>query len=63
MWNMTIGQIFLYHNKGIDIKNGSNQATIDLDSENLEELKKIKAQMREEAKNKYGDIDGNTEFR
>lgn len=53
LWNMTIGQIVLYHNKGMNIKNNVDEKE-EISEEKLNELKKI----REEMKSRYGDIDG-----
>ena len=52
LWKMSIGQILLYHNKGINIKNGVNEDTPGLVNKSIEELKK----MREEYKQLYGYI-------
>lgn len=55
LWEMTIGQIFMYYQNAIDIKMGKESKS-ELTPENISELKKIREQMREEAKRKYGDI-------
>lgn len=55
LWEMTIGQIIFYYNKGISIKNGEKD-NVELDGDNLEELKKIREQMREDYRKQYGDV-------
>lgn len=58
LWNMTLGQIILYHNKGIQIQSGIKESECELDKENISELKKITEQMKlEEMKRKYGEIE------
>jgi hypothetical protein len=66
LWNMTIGQIVMYLNKGIEIKLGINNDKSNLSKDNLDELKKIRDEMKaeenkssqiEEMKRKYGEIE------
>jgi hypothetical protein len=70
LWEMTIGQIIMYHNRGISIKNGTDKNTNSgLNGKTLDELRKMRddsrAQIelerremtRKELSNKYGDID------
>ena len=69
LWNMTIGQIFLYHNKAIQIKNGVNESAPGLANKSASELKQIKKQIqemkelerqtviKEEMRKKYGAVD------
>jgi hypothetical protein len=52
LWEMTIGQIFMYHNKGIDIKNGKKVEAPGFNEKTVEELKML----RDEYKKQYGDI-------
>ncbi len=52
LWNMTIGQIFLYYQNAMDIKNGKESKT-ELTPENISELKAI----RDSMKQNYGDIE------
>jgi len=47
LWNMTIGQIVMYLNKGIEIKYGT-KSDDGLSKGKINELKKIRDQMREE---------------
>jgi signal transduction histidine kinase len=69
LWNMTIGQIVMYHNHAMDIKNGTKPKT--LANKSASELKKMrddilkdvadvetKARKVEEMRQKYGAIDG-----
>jgi hypothetical protein len=55
LWEMTIGQIFLYYQYATDIKCGKESKTEPTPND-ISELKKIRDQMREDAKKKYGDI-------
>jgi hypothetical protein len=54
LWEMTIGQIILYLNKGIRIQNGEGKEEPGLANKSVEELRAI----RDEYRRKYGDIDG-----
>lgn len=72
LWEMTIGQIILYHNRGIDIKYGTGGSGEEKESGlagmSLEELRKFRAETlppeqlaaedasRAELRRKYGDI-------
>ena len=68
LWEMTIGQIFMYNNKGIELKYGiaEPKKTDSLLDKSVEELRKMrddfKAQnedpLKSELRAKYGDIDG-----
>jgi hypothetical protein len=53
LWEMTIGQIILYLNKGIKIQNGEKEESPGLVDKSADELRAI----RDEYKRKYGDID------
>jgi hypothetical protein len=53
LWEMTIGQIILYLNKGIKIQNGEKEESPGLVEKSADELRAI----RDEYKRKYGDID------
>ena len=69
LWNMTIGQILLYNNKGYDIRNGVDEKKEGLANKSAEELRKLRDNIyaqnelarREQLKNdlskKYGDIE------
>lgn len=53
LWNMTIGQIMLYHNLGIEMKYPSPDKEKDsLKDRSYDEVKAI----REDLRNKYGAI-------
>jgi hypothetical protein len=52
LWNMTIGQIFLYYQNAKDIKSGKTTKS-EISKSDIEELKKI----RESMKQQYGDIE------
>jgi signal transduction histidine kinase len=66
LWNMTIGQIIMYHNKAMDIKNGTKSSSYK--SKSAGELKKIrdnilsgveeaeKERQAQEMRRKYGDV-------
>lgn len=54
LWEMTIGQIILYLNKGIKIQNGEKEEAPGLANKSVDELRAI----RDEYRRKYGDIDG-----
>ena len=41
LWNMTIGQIVMYHNKAMDIKNGKDRKS-SLVNKSASELRKIR---------------------
>jgi len=41
LWNMTIGQIVMYHNKGMDMKNGKSGKP-NLAEKSASELRKIR---------------------
>ena len=71
LWNMTIGQIILYHNKGNEIKNGVNTSggllnksvkelkEMAMEAKKYDEQEKIKQQKEAERnllKQKYGAI-------
>lgn len=69
LWNMTIGQIILYHNKGIAIKNGDTGEGSNgpgLVNKPVEELRKMRDDARaqfeaedilkKQMAEKYGDI-------
>lgn len=70
LWKMSIGQIILYHNKGMEIKYPSSgkDAAPGLVEKNVDELRKIRDEMkkqsesttktREELEAQYGAIDG-----
>jgi hypothetical protein len=53
LWEMTIGQIILYLNKGIKIQNGEKEEPHGLVEKSADKLRAI----RDEYKRKYGDID------
>jgi hypothetical protein len=68
LWNMTIGQIVMYHNRAMDIKNGT-RAKPTLANKSAAELRKMrddmmkdvadvenKARQAEEMKRKYGAV-------
>ena len=61
LWNMTIGQIVMYHNKAMDIKNGKGEKGAFADK-SATELKKIRDDIlnnvneAEEMKRKSGGI-------
>jgi len=68
LWNMTIGQIVMYHNKAMDIKNGK-EGKSKLANKSASELKKIRddildgvneaekeKQQAEDMRHKYGSI-------
>jgi hypothetical protein len=62
LWEMTIGQIILYFNKGMEIKYPSTEKD-DRVMANISDLKKIRDEMkaektREELEAQYGAIDG-----
>jgi hypothetical protein len=52
LWEMTIGQIIMYNNKGYNIKNNIVEKE-EISDKKLQELKKIK----EDMKRQYGDIE------
>ena len=55
LWEMSLGQVILYHNVGVDIKNGTiKKGPKKLADRSPEELIKI----RDELRQKYGAIDG-----
>ena len=55
LWEMSLGQLVMYHNIAIDIKNGTvKKGPKKLSERSPEELKRI----REELRQKYGAIDG-----
>lgn len=63
LWEMTIGQIILYHNKGCEMKYGTGETKSEgpsLLNYNTDELRKLRDESREqikaEMKAKYGDI-------
>jgi hypothetical protein len=57
LWNMTIGQIYMYIGKATQIKGGEKESTA-IDSDDITELKKIREQMKqEELKKQYGNIE------
>lgn len=61
-WEMTIGQIILYFNKGMEIKYPSSEKDNRVMA-NVDDLQKIVSEMkaeitREELKAQYGAIDG-----
>jgi hypothetical protein len=68
LWEMTIGQIILYHNKGMKIKSGEEDKSEGLANKSTEELRKMidnhKAQVEldnrlikeKELSEKFGDI-------
>ena len=45
LWNMTIGQIVLYYNKAIKIKNGVQEKAPGLVEKSASELRKLKEQI------------------
>jgi len=65
LWEMTIGQIIMYHNKAMDIKNGKKPASV-LASKSADELRSMRDQIMNDAaaaekelmRQKYGAIDG-----
>ena len=68
LWEMTIGQIVLYHNLAIKIKNGDNSdESTSLVNMDVNELRRMRDEAREqfnkeaelhkELEKKYGDID------
>lgn len=68
LWNMTIGQIILYHNKGLEIKNGVSEKVPGLLEKSAKELREMRDQakqlaekekneaLKEQYKLKYGAI-------
>jgi hypothetical protein len=52
LWEMTIGQIIMYNNKGCNIKNNITEKE-EISDKKLQELKKIKEDMKQQ----YGDIE------
>lgn len=66
LWEMTIGQIIMYHNKAMDIKNGVNEKSSGLLQYSAEELRKMRddaksqadelAKAEKEMARKFGDI-------
>ena len=69
LWNMTIGQIIMYHNRGIELHwpGSTTNSTAGLTNKSASELRKIRDEVlkqanmplppsREELKQKYGDI-------
>jgi hypothetical protein len=65
LWEMTIGQIILYHNRGIEMKYGeaekpSGPGLVDKSESELRELRdEARRQFEHDAlAAKYGDIDG-----
>ena len=70
LWNMTIGQIIMYNNKGIKIRNGDEDKPKGLTNLSTQELRKMrddaKAQIElenrlvkeKELSEKFGDING-----
>ena len=70
LWNMTIGQIIMYNNKGIKIRNGDEDKPKGLTNLSTQELRKMrddaKAQIElenrlakeKELSEKFGDIHG-----
>jgi hypothetical protein len=52
LWEMTIGQIIMYNNKGYNIKNNIVEKE-EISDKKLQELKKIKEDMKQQ----YGDIE------
>jgi hypothetical protein len=63
LWEMTIGQIILYHNKGMEIKypDPNKKSGPSLLNYSADELRKIRdeimpRQTKEELQAKYGDI-------
>jgi hypothetical protein len=72
LWDMTLGQIVLYRNKAIQIKNGANESAPGLVNKSASELRKLREDMKEQIrlaenptsnpdkellKAKYGDIE------
>jgi len=63
LWNMTIGQIILYHNLGIEMKFGAPGKKPGLLDKSAGELRAMRDAARaeaerEEMRRKYGAIDG-----
>jgi hypothetical protein len=68
LWNMTIGQIFLYRNNGIKIQNRINEKAPGLLDKSPKELRKLKEELKEmqelerqttlkqQMQQKYGDV-------
>jgi hypothetical protein len=64
LWNMTIGQIIFYHNKGIEIKNGIvSKDGPSLLNKSADELRKMRDEYKKQIEiehkalaEKYGDI-------
>jgi hypothetical protein len=46
LWNMSIGQIIFYHNKGIKIKNGEDSKAPGLMNKSFKEVKAFKEEMK-----------------
>ena len=56
LWHMTIGQVFMLHNRGVELKYPSQNNGIDADA--VAEAQAEFAEMRERWPELYGDIDG-----
>ena len=48
LWDMTLGQIVLYRNKAIQIKNGANESAPGLVNKSASELRKLREDMKEQ---------------
>ena len=55
LWNMSIGQIIMYHNLGIEMKYGKREKPRKASEMTHAELKAVRSEIRR----KYGDIGGN----
>ena len=55
LWEITIGQIILYHNKGIEMKYGKSENTPGLADKSYNELKEIRDQAKELAEKEKSD--------
>lgn len=65
LWHMTLGQVFLLHNRGVEIKYPDPNRKAGGSGLSYEELADAREEMRangllDDLERKYGDIDGDT---
>lgn len=58
LWNMTIGQVIMLHNRGVEIKYPKPNKPGERSYEELAEAREDIRRMFPELRDKYGDVDG-----